>query len=323
MIEIVFSDSACGSLKAAQHFGEGKYQCGGFGIIVTHRDGSTPNRKELKAAQKDAEKRARIAWENAVPLGGSSADIYGFNFALSVGDISEDQPDIKRKQTLERLYSTYPDNVGRQAVREIFEKVNENLKTVRERSAVGESLRIWYSNQPDEICGLYWFLEQINQWNVDETVSVVKLPEWEIDENNNIVQKSSWGEVAPEEWQRYVSLQKPVPFLLIQKCAAHWKELQSENAPLRALLNGELVSAAETLYDDIILREIAAESDEFQEAMVVGRVIGKYQLGISDSWIADRIEKMILEGKLEAITAVPKDMPVYHRVLKKCTLWHQ
>lgn len=319
MIEIVFSDSACGSLKAAQHFGEGKYQCGGIGVIVTHRDGSTPTRKELKAAQKEAEKRARIAWENAVPLGGSPADIYGFNFALSIGDISENQPGTKRKQALERLYSTYPDDVGHQAVLEIFEKVNENLKTVRERSVMGESLRIWYSNQPDEICGLYWFLDQLNQWSVYEPISVVKLPEWEIDENNNIVQKSSWGEVAPEEWHRYVSLQKPAPLLLIQNCAAHWKELQSENAPLRALLNGKLVSTTETLYDDIILREIAAESDEFQEAMVVGRVIGKYQLGISDSWIAYRIEKMIREGWLEAITAVSEDMPVYHRVLKKCT----
>lgn len=319
MIEIVFSDSACGSLKAAQHFGEGKYQCGGIGVIVTHRDGSTPTRKELKAAQKEEEKRARIAWENATPLGGNAADIYGFNLAQSIGDISENQPGIKRKQTLERLYRTFPDDIGRQAVREIFEKVNENLKTVQERSTIGESIRIWYSNQPDEICGLYWFLEQLNQWKVYGPVSVIKLPEWEIDENNNIVQKSSWGEVAPEEWHRYVSLQKPIPPLLIQNCAAYWKELQGENTPLRALLNGKLVSAAETLYDDYILREIAAESDEFQEAMVVGRIIGKYRLGIGDSWIAFRIEEMIKEGKLEAISAVSEDMPFYHRMLKKCT----
>lgn len=147
---------------------------------------------------------------------------------------------------------------------------------------------------------------QLNQWNVYEPVSVVKLPKWEIDKNNNIVQKSSWGEVAAEEWHRYVSLQKPVPLLLIQDCAAHWKELQKENAPLRALLNGKSVSATETLYDDIILREIATESEEFQEAMVDGRVLGKYQLGISDSWIAYRIEKMICEGRLEAIMQFPK-----------------
>jgi hypothetical protein len=35
MIEIVFSESACGSLKAAQHYGEGKYQ---DGCVVKTRD---------------------------------------------------------------------------------------------------------------------------------------------------------------------------------------------------------------------------------------------------------------------------------------------
>jgi len=34
MLEVVFSDSACGSLKAAQHFGEGKYNGGCIGIIL-------------------------------------------------------------------------------------------------------------------------------------------------------------------------------------------------------------------------------------------------------------------------------------------------
>jgi len=48
-------------------------------------------------------------------------------------------------------------------------------------------------------------------------------------------------------------------------------------------------------------------------------VIGKYQLGIGDSWVAFRIEEMIREGKLEVVSAVAEDMPVYHRVLKKCT----
>ena len=83
------------------------------------------------------------------------------------------------------------------------------------------------------------------------------------------------------------------------------------------MLSGQLISAPENFYDDFILREIAAESEEFQEAMIIGRVIGKYRLGISDSWIAFRIEEMIRAGKLESVTQVAKDMPIYNRVLKK------
>lgn len=86
---------------------------------------------------------------------------------------------------------------------------------------------------------------------------------------------------------------------------------------MRATLNGQLISAPETLYDDFIFREIAAEDEIFQEAMIVGRVLGKYQLGIGDSWIAFRIEKMIHDGKLEVVTAADKDMPIYYQVLKK------
>lgn len=320
MIDIVFSESACGSLKVAQHYGEGKYLGGSIGVIVSHTDGSKPTKEEVEAARREAKKKARLAWESAIPLGGKTTDIYGFNLVLSIGDISENQPGIKRKQTLERLYSVYPNDEGRQAAEEIFKRGKEDLKTIRERAETGEALRIWYSNQPDEMCGLYWLMGQLNQWSVqDEQVLIVKLPEWEADEKGNIVRKNCWGEVATGEWHRYIAMQKPVLPVFIQGCAYHWQELQRENAPLRATLNGQLISAPETLYDDFILREIVAEDEEFQEARVIGRVIGKYQLGIGDSWIAYRIKEMIRLGKLESVTVDAKDMPIYHRVLKKYT----
>lgn len=320
MIDILFSDSACGSLKVAQHYGKGEYQGGCMGIIVSHDDGSKPTKEEVETARREAEEKARLAWESTTPMGGKISDIYGLNLMLSVGDISENQPGIRRKQTLEHLCSIYQNDEGCQAAEEIVERANENLKTIRERTTAGEALRIWYSNQPDEMCGLYWFMGQLNQWNVyGIQVSIVKLPEWETNDKGYIVRKNSWTEVAPEEWQRYLSLQKTVLPLFIQSCASHWQELQAESAPLRAVLNGQLVSTSEKIYDDFILREIAAEGEEFNEAMIIGRVLGKYQLGIGDSWLAFRIEEMIQAGKLEVVTAGDKDMPIYHRILKKCT----
>lgn len=64
-----------------------------------------------------------------------------------------------------------------------------------------------------------------------------------------------------------------MPTALINGYAYSWQTLQRENAPLRAVLNGQLVSVPETLYDDFILREIAAEQDEFREANVIGLAI--------------------------------------------------
>ena len=117
MIDILFSESACGSLKVAQHYGEGKYQDGCIGVILCHADGSKPTKEEVEAAKREAKEKACLAWESATPLGGKTTDIYGFNLVLSVGDISENQPDIKRKQTLEHLYSVYPNDEGHQAAR--------------------------------------------------------------------------------------------------------------------------------------------------------------------------------------------------------------
>ena len=320
MIDIVFIDSACGSLKMAQHYGKGEYQGGAIGIIISHADGSKPTKEEVETARREAEEKARLAWENAIPMGGKTSDIYGFNLMLSVGDISENQPSLKRKQTLEHLYSVYPNDEGRRASEEILERANQDLKAIRERVVAGEALRIWYSNQPDEMCGLYWFMDQLNQWNMyNLQVSIVKLPEWESDEKGNVVQKNSWSEVAPEEWQRYITLQKTVPPIFLKNCVSHWQELQAENAPLRTILNGQLVSTSEKLYDEFILREIEAEGEEFHEAKIIGRVLGKYQLGIGDSWLALRIEEMIRAGKFEAVNSCGKDMPIYHRLLKKCT----
>lgn len=82
MIHIVFSESACGSLKIAQHYGKGKYQEGCIGIIISHADGSKPTKEEIKTARQEAKEKARLEWESAIPLCGKTTDIYGFNCDL-------------------------------------------------------------------------------------------------------------------------------------------------------------------------------------------------------------------------------------------------
>lgn len=322
MIEIVFGDSACGSLKMAQSFGKGEYANGGassIGVIISHEDGRKPNKEEIEAVRREYEERERLAWESAVPMGGSSSDIYGFWLVLSMGDISENQFDDKRMKIFERIFNNFPDGDGLWNAQKILKRANENLKTIRERITEGESVRIWYSNQPDEMCGLYWFMHRLHQWNMpDIKPCIVKLPEWEEYADGTIVRRTNWGEVSPGEWHRYVELQKAVSPIFIRDCASHWSELQRENASLRAVLNGQLVSVSENIYDDIIFREINAESEEFREAMIIGRIMGKYQLGISDSLISFRMDEMINEGKLKVVSEAGEDLPVYHRCLKKC-----
>ena len=68
MIEIVFGESACGSLKIAQTYGKGKYRGSAVSVFMRHEDGSVPSSDEMKEAQIQAQEQEHIAWENAIPL---------------------------------------------------------------------------------------------------------------------------------------------------------------------------------------------------------------------------------------------------------------
>lgn len=106
MLEIVFSDSACGSLKMAQHYGQGAYPGGCIGVIISRSDGRKPSKREKRAAQREAEEAERLAWESGAPMGGNTADVYGFGLMLSIGDISEDAPGMRRRQAKRSAFGT-------------------------------------------------------------------------------------------------------------------------------------------------------------------------------------------------------------------------
>ena len=315
MIEIVFSESAGGSLKIAQHYGEGGYPGGCVGVILSHADGSEPTPAELEAAQREAEASARTAWEKAVSLGGNSADVFAFHLALSVGDIGDGGMGAGREAALGGLFACYPAE-GEAAAHELLERSRGNWSTVRQRMARGEQARVWYSQQPDEMCGLYWFMAQLMDCPGAPEPVLMELPQWESD-GETLVQKNGWAEVSPEEWHRYLTLQREAPRLFVRVCADRWRELIRENAPLRAVVNGRLIGVPANFYDPLILREITAEEEVFQEARLIGRILGKYPLGISDGWISLRLEALIESGALEAVSSPPKEGPRYHRTLKK------
>ena len=53
-------------------------------VSYTHLDvykRQVPSSDEMKKAQLQAQEQERIAWENAIPLGGKSCDVYCFDMA--------------------------------------------------------------------------------------------------------------------------------------------------------------------------------------------------------------------------------------------------
>ena len=162
MLEIVFSDSACGSLKLAQHYGQGEYQSGCIGVIISHDDGTEATPEEIAQAQRQAEEQDRQAWAQAVPLGGNAGDVVGFALNLSVGDISEDVPGPKRQAELTKLYSFVVDHMEEDC-NTLLSQAGQALDRIYSASGRGELLRIWYSDDPDELCGFYWLMARLDE----------------------------------------------------------------------------------------------------------------------------------------------------------------
>lgn len=130
--------------------------------------------------------------------------------------------------------------------------------------------------------------------------------------DQTVLRKYTWGEVLPNQWHRYMQLQKAIPEEVINSYAAYWQKLQKENAPLRAVLNGKLISVNEAFYDPFIEQCIMSMDSEFTEAQCISKIINEH-LAISLSLIQSRIETMIQEGKLDVVD----DVKGYQRRLRK------
>ncbi len=316
MIEVVFSESARGSLKVAQHFGEGSYPDGPCAVTVVTNTPSRPT-KGAGAARKAAEERLRREWENAVPLGGEPADVFGICVGWSMGDISDMEIGNSRRNVLEQEFSIWPrgGDIQRQ-IEERMDTARNALEEILGRSAQKEAVRIWYSHNPEELCGCCWLMAQLRELPKRGPVYTVRLPEWEV-MDGTFRAFTAWGEIASWEWGRYLSLQQEMEPAALAAFSIRWKQLQEENAPLRVYLNGRLQSAPESIYDNFILMELKSQRSEFSEAKVIGDILGRYQLGTGDVWIALRIERFIREGMLEVVTDPAPDGPIYRRTLRK------
>lgn len=314
MLDVVFSDSALGSLKLAQSYGKGGYLGGAISVIVHHEDGTPATPEEIEQAQKEAEERERRAWESAVPLGGNPDDCFGFSLAFSEGAISDGEDFWENRQrVLARHFSLYPDNWN--VAEELLYRGKNVPDLLFRRAAEGEPMRVWYSDYPEEYSGLCWLMGELSG-RPHGDIFLIKQPSWEPGEApDTVVRQTGWGEVAPGRWGHYLHLAEKAPAPLCAALAQEWRE--SKGYPLRAVVSGRLCGVSEDFYDWLLLRELDKLSGEFHQARLIGTVLGKYQLGLSDSWLALRMEEMLACGTLETVTPPPEDAPAYHRVLRR------
>lgn len=76
MVELCFSQSAQGALRAAQHCG-GKKKTGHSGLVFFYKKGEKPSRREIRRYRKQLEREEAERERRAVPLGNDPSDVLG------------------------------------------------------------------------------------------------------------------------------------------------------------------------------------------------------------------------------------------------------
>lgn len=266
MIEVTFTESACGGLMYARRLS------------------------------------FEVSMVTCLPLG------------LSMGNIRADVCGPERCAFLQGMICVNDPSLAHVAEEEL-ETARKSMEQILRAAVSGEPVRLWYSDVPDEMCGFYHILSVLP---VGSDIRAVKLPEY-TEEGNILSTHNGWGAILPNQFAFFRKYEEKISENAHRMYRSRWKALVQENAPLRSVVNGKVISAGEELYDFYILRELNAREEVFHEAYLIGDILGKYQLGISDWFIHRRIQLFEAQGLLEPVDQAPDSEPGYRRYLRKTT----
>lgn len=296
MFELCFDQSVYSALRVAQHCGE-RALCA-HGLVFAHSEHPATGGVDMQVADQQLERLRQYQatlHREAISLGGTSADVLCLSLDLDRGDIREPLGESRRELLLQ-WFDFHEDHAGlnwKQTLADV-----ERLTSC----GAGDAIRIWADQTPHSACGLLYAGSLLA--HTEATVHVVLLPPWQMRRDGTVtVYDNGWGEVEPELFGHFLSLEQSIPPVVLKALAGQWRTLQEESAPLRAMVNGRPRSVAETFYDDMIRRHIPKGKAKI--GRIIGDVLGRERPGIGDLLLADRIRWMLSTGELRIVKESP------------------
>lgn len=295
MVEVCFGDSVKASLILAQHCGRDVI-ASSIGVITDQK--GLPGFLAKQKAIREAKKRQRRLQALAVPLGGRREDIAGVSLGLSEGDILSPilpgecprKAYIRAWLTARRWADDPPE--AEDAVEPFWAGCLKDLDKLR---AGPPQVRIWLDNTPDARCGILFLADLLRE--TPTQLYVVTLPRQVTRPDGCVVEYDrGWGEVHPELFGTFLDRQQLLPPAQVQAMADHWRRLQQENAPLRVVESGTVVSTGIDYYDGLIRQAIPSEP--CRTANIIGRALAVQKVPTGDFFIARRLEHFIQTGEL-------------------------
>lgn len=310
MLEVCFSDSAKGALLLAQHCG-GDVIAASIGVITNAR-GLRAVWEKRKALREYKKRRAELK-KLAVPLGGRREDVVSVSFGLSEGDIrSPITPgECPRKACVRDwlAFSRYGEKIDLEAEVDAF--WDGCLADLRKLQARPDRVRIWLDATPDAQCGLLFLADLYREGGTK--LHLVELPRQVRQPDGCLVEYRGWAEVEPERFGAFLSRERVLPSSEVRTMAGQWQTLQAENAPLRVVEQGRVVSAGLDYYDGLIRQAIP--DAPCQAAQIIGTALGKQKVPTGDRFIAKRLQHFIDAGELAVVQ--PGDEGFYSMVVRR------
>lgn len=297
MLELVFQDSTTGMLKQAMTLGDCKVIAG---VRMEFSEDGTVIREEAFTPEP----------YTGPKLEGTAEDVLGIWLIADIGDISDMDGDWQGRLDLWHTINKGYEEFGESDWVEAYSKtLKEFLARLKSEAANARPIRIWWSDTPGEYGGFCWAMSLLA--GCPSPVYSVKLPDFVITEQGCTKTETTSSlpiELLPqlaaeaqlvEAWQR-------------QAYADEWQRLVEENAPLRALVNGRLLSVEEDFYDGFLWRQMP--EGEFRVAEAIGRALVWGPAGLSDWWYAKRMRQFLKEGRLEMVKDVGR---FYHCIVRR------
>ena len=311
MLEVVFDESTAGSLRQAKGRRQGQRTVSqGVAIYVSDGKGGEAQSKPVTVER---------VWGTALP--GTAADVAPLVLALDMGDLSD--LNTAEKAGRQALFLSLegvglPEkNAQKNAQKNVEWRMEMNrytldrLETARQ---TGEEIRVWMADWcPDDLCGLYFVCGLLR--NADLPISVVRAPRERVrPDGMEMTVYRGMGEFRPEELGELAAGAVSLAPVQRRAYANRWQELVGENAPLRAVVNGRLMSVPEDHYD-FVLRAALPETEPIKMGRLLGDAL-RTLTGVGDGWLYLRLRAMLAAGELRQVSPGSGEHP-YSALVQK------
>lgn len=290
MLEVCFNDSVKGALALAQRCGKEKV---GAVSVITDKKGMAAFAAKRKAVREFRKRQAELN-RAAVPIGGQREDIAGLSFLLSEGDIAAPLCAEKcpRKAYIRDIFAF--DRYKEDKAEAGFDRFWASCLADLGKAESARTIRVWTDNTPDAQCGLLFLADLLRAAGAE--IRVVELPAYVQGIDGVVSEYRGWGEVEPQLFGTFLDRERALTEGEVLALADRWRQLKAENAPLRAVRDGCVISVENDFYDDRIRK--AFPETACKVAYIIGRALGGQNIPTGDVFIAKRIRQFIENGEL-------------------------